>query len=117
MKKVRQIAKSVERFGFTNPVLVSPTGEIIAGHGRVAAAKMLTGANVALICATWSQRDSLNGFALLMSAFDPLQTLGSWAKTWHARALHRDGLFAHVGVLARCFPTVTRLDDGRLFPA
>lgn len=40
-KQIRQIADSIERFGFTNPVLVSDDGEIIAGHGRVAAAKLL----------------------------------------------------------------------------
>jgi DNA modification methylase len=36
-----QIAKSIERFGFTNPILVSRDLEIIAGHGRVEAAKLL----------------------------------------------------------------------------
>ena len=40
-KQVKQIAASIERFGFTNPVLVSDDGEIIAGHGRVEAAKQL----------------------------------------------------------------------------
>jgi len=40
-KQVRQIAASIERFGFTNPVLISGDGEIIAGHGRVEAAKLL----------------------------------------------------------------------------
>lgn len=40
-KQVRQIAASIERFGFTNPVLISDDGEIIAGHGRVEAAKLL----------------------------------------------------------------------------
>ena len=40
-KQIRQIAASIERFGFTNPVLVSDRGEIIAGHGRVAAARLL----------------------------------------------------------------------------
>jgi DNA modification methylase len=40
-KQVKQIAASVERFGFTNPVLVSDDGEIIAGHGRVEAARLL----------------------------------------------------------------------------
>jgi ParB-like chromosome segregation protein Spo0J len=34
-KQVQQIARSIERFGFTNPVLVANVGEIIAGHGRV----------------------------------------------------------------------------------
>ncbi len=40
-KQIRQIADSIERFGFTNPVLVSDEGEIIAGHGRVEAARLL----------------------------------------------------------------------------
>ena len=40
-KQIKQIARSIERFGFTNPVLVSDDGEIIAGHGRVEAAKLL----------------------------------------------------------------------------
>jgi ParB-like nuclease domain len=40
-KQVRQIADSIKRFGFTNPVLVSDEGEIIAGHGRVEAARLL----------------------------------------------------------------------------
>ena len=40
-KQIRQIADSIHRFGFTNPVLVSDDDEIIAGHGRVEAAKLL----------------------------------------------------------------------------
>ena len=40
-KQVRQIADSIRRFGFTNPVLISDEGEIIAGHGRVMAAREL----------------------------------------------------------------------------
>lgn len=41
-KQVRQIADSIQRFGFTNPVLISDDDEIIAGHGRVEAAKLLS---------------------------------------------------------------------------
>ncbi len=40
-KQVRQIANSIERFGFTNPVLVDDKDMILAGHGRLAAAKLL----------------------------------------------------------------------------
>ncbi len=40
-KQLKQIARSIERFGFVNPVLISDAGEIVAGHGRVEAAKML----------------------------------------------------------------------------
>ena len=40
-KQLRQIAKSIETFGFTNPVLIDQHGTILAGHGRVEAAKSL----------------------------------------------------------------------------
>lgn len=40
-RQVRQIADSIRRFGFTNPVLIGKDDEIIAGHGRVMAAKEL----------------------------------------------------------------------------
>jgi len=40
-KQIRQIARSIERFGFCNPVLVDDAKQIIAGHGRVEAAKLL----------------------------------------------------------------------------
>src|SRR5258708_3130921 len=40
-KQIRQIADTIRHFGFTNPVLIGEDGEIIAGHGRVEAAKLL----------------------------------------------------------------------------
>jgi hypothetical protein len=40
-KQVKQIARSIERFGFNNPVLIDDDDQIIAGHGRVEAAKQL----------------------------------------------------------------------------
>jgi DNA modification methylase len=40
-KQIRQIAKSIERFGFNNPVLIDDDNQIIAGHGRVEAAKLV----------------------------------------------------------------------------
>jgi hypothetical protein len=40
-KQVRQIADSIARFGFTNPILIDDDDKIIAGHGRLAAAKLL----------------------------------------------------------------------------
>lgn len=40
-KQLKQIAASIERFGFVNPVLIGDDDSIIAGHGRVEAAKLL----------------------------------------------------------------------------
>ena len=39
--QVEQVAESITEFGFTNPVLIDDDGSIIAGHGRVQAAKTL----------------------------------------------------------------------------
>lgn len=40
--QVAQIAASIKEFGFTNPVLIDEDGGIIAGHGRVLAARKLS---------------------------------------------------------------------------
>jgi DNA modification methylase len=40
-EQVAQVAASIKEFGFTNPVLIDETGGIIAGHGRVLAARKL----------------------------------------------------------------------------
>ena len=39
--QIEQIAESIRQFGFTQPILISPDGTVIAGHGRLAAAKLL----------------------------------------------------------------------------
>jgi DNA modification methylase len=40
-KQLEQIAASIRTFGFTNPVLIDAADGVIAGHGRIEAARML----------------------------------------------------------------------------
>ena len=40
-EQVTQVASSIKEFGFTNPILIDEQGGIIAGHGRLMAAKKL----------------------------------------------------------------------------
>jgi len=40
-QQIDQIAASIKEFGFVNPILVSADGTIIAGHGRLEAARKL----------------------------------------------------------------------------
>ena len=40
-KQLKLIANSIKRFGFTNPILVTGDFEVVAGHGRLQAAKSL----------------------------------------------------------------------------
>jgi DNA modification methylase len=48
-KQIRQIARSIETFGFNVPVLVDANSQIIAGHGRVMACELLGIAQVPVI--------------------------------------------------------------------
>jgi DNA modification methylase len=49
-KQIEQIAQAITRFGFTNPVLIDGSNAIVAGHGRVAAAKLLGLSQVPTVC-------------------------------------------------------------------
>src|SRR5262245_29376929 len=40
-KQIAQISNAIRRFGFTNPVLVDDDYNVIAGHGRLEAAKSI----------------------------------------------------------------------------
>jgi len=40
-RQIKQLARSIQRFGFNVPVLVDRSNRILAGHGRVLAAKLL----------------------------------------------------------------------------
>ncbi|MDT9601079.1 site-specific DNA-methyltransferase [Sphingosinicella rhizophila] len=48
-KQIEQIVASVREFGFTNPVLIDSEGVLIAGHGRLLAAKAIGMAEVPTI--------------------------------------------------------------------
>lgn len=49
-KQIEQIAASIKQFGFLNPVLIDGSDGIIAGHGRVEAAKLIGMNNVPVVC-------------------------------------------------------------------
>src|SRR5258708_27428838 len=40
-RQIDQLRASIEAFGFTNPILADPEGHIIAGHGRLQAARAM----------------------------------------------------------------------------
>ena len=54
--QVAQLASSIREWGWTTPILVSPDGGVIAGHGRLLAARQLGMLNVPVIVAEgWSE--------------------------------------------------------------
>jgi DNA modification methylase len=61
-EQVEQIARSIKEFGFTNPLLIDEQDRIIAGHGRLQAARALKMSDVPVIVLsglTDSQRRAL----------------------------------------------------------
>jgi ParB family chromosome partitioning protein len=40
-EQIEQLIKSIKEFGFTNPILIDPSRNVIAGHARLQAAKIL----------------------------------------------------------------------------
>lgn len=49
-KQIHLIAESIKAFSFTTPILVTTDGEIVAGHGRYEAAKLIGMKTVPVIC-------------------------------------------------------------------
>ncbi len=49
-KQIRQLKESIKTFGFINPILVDAEGRVLAGHGRLAAAKAVGLQQVPTIC-------------------------------------------------------------------
>ena len=55
-EQVAQIAASIREFGFSNPILVDEDGGVIAGHGRLSAARQLGLEDVpVMVAAGWSE--------------------------------------------------------------
>jgi len=63
-QQIRQIAESIRTFGFTNPVLVNRSRMIVAGHGRVQAAKLLAIKKVPTICLDNLTEDQVRAYIL-----------------------------------------------------
>jgi ParB-like chromosome segregation protein Spo0J len=63
-EQVAQIAASMVEFGFTNPVLIDKHGTIVAGHGRVEAARSLGLGDVPCIRLEHLTEDQVRAYCL-----------------------------------------------------
>jgi ParB-like chromosome segregation protein Spo0J len=77
-RQIRQIAESIRVFGFTNPVLVDSRNRIIAGHGRVEAAKLLGMDEVPTICIENLTEEQIRAYVL---ADNKLAENAGWDKS------------------------------------
>jgi DNA modification methylase len=74
-RQIQEIARSIERFGFNNPVLIDERNQIIAGHGRVEAAKLLGRERVPTLRIGHLSDQNKRGFAL---ADNKIAANGGW---------------------------------------
>ncbi len=62
--QIRQVMRSIEHFGFTNPVLVDDDNQLIAGHGRDEAAKLLGLEQVPTICLSGMSQEDIRAYVI-----------------------------------------------------
>jgi DNA modification methylase len=74
-KQIRQIANSIETFGFNVPILIDRDGKIIAGHGRLLAACELGMTEVPTLCLDHLTPAQVRAF---MITDNRLTELGTW---------------------------------------
>jgi ParB-like chromosome segregation protein Spo0J len=83
-EQVAQIAASMVEFGFTNPVLIDKHGTIVAGHGRVEAARSLGLEDVPCIRLEHLTEDQVRAYCL---ADNKLALNAGWNMDAHAAEL------------------------------
>jgi DNA modification methylase len=74
-KQIVKLMASMRRYGFTQPVLLTAAGEIIAGHARVEAAKRLQLVDVPTLCLDHLSPAQVREYRL---ADNQLGALGEW---------------------------------------
>ena len=74
-EQVKQIAKSIETFGWTVPVLIDGENSVIAGHGRLLAAKALGLDTVPTISLDHLTSEQVRAYRI---ADNRLPELGEW---------------------------------------
>ena|GEM_PF-6946449 len=88
-KQIGQIARSIRKFGFTNPILIDEEDRIIAGHGRVEAAKSLGMTRVPVLLLEGMSEPTARPMSLPTTGWRSLQagTVNCWVGSGAGRSL------------------------------
>ena len=92
-RQIKQIAESISAFGFLNPILIDEAGTVLAGHGRLAAARLLGLENVPTLRADGLSVAQKRAYVL---ADNKLAEKGGW---------DREILALELGELVEVLPT------------
>ena len=63
-KQLHKIAQSIEKLGFNNPVLIDTENIIVAGHGRVLAARELGLTEIPTICLSHMSQEQIRAYIM-----------------------------------------------------
>lgn len=74
-QQLEKLSKSIKNFGFNNPILLDQTDRIVAGHGRVEAAKRLGMSTVPTICLSHMTKEQIRAYII---ADNRLAELADW---------------------------------------
>lgn len=111
-KQLRQIADSIHSFGFTNPVLIDRENTILAGHGRIEAAKLIGMATVPCVRLEHMTPDQKRAYVI---ADNKLALNAGWDDTILAeelQALTAADLNFDIGVIGFEVAEIDRLVEG-----
>ena len=75
-RQIDQLRASIEAFGFTNPILADPEGHIIAGHGRLQAARAMGLAELPVLGPLFRSNDYINQRTELVVLLTPPRNSG-----------------------------------------
>ncbi|UVK55341.1 ParB N-terminal domain-containing protein [Mesorhizobium sp. AR02] len=84
-KQIGQIARSVKRFGFQSPVIINADNVVLAGHGRIEAAKLLGLALIPCLRVTGLSDAEERAFVI---ADNKIAANGGWDRGILAESLH-----------------------------
>jgi DNA modification methylase len=91
-RQIRQIGKSLKAFGFIVPVLIDDDGNIIAGHGRVLAAREGGIAEVPTLCLDHLTPEQARAFGIADNRLTEISTWDDWLLAEQLKALSLVGL-------------------------
>lgn len=74
-KQIEQIAASMRQFGFTNPILVDDQNMVVAGHGRLEAARLLGMTEVPTVRLSGLSREQIRAYII---ADNQIAQLSGW---------------------------------------
>ena len=111
-KQIRQIADSIAEFGFTNPILIDCDNTILAGHGRLDAARLLQMREVPCVRLEHMSREQKRAYVL---ADNKLALNAGWDEIVlgeELQVLLEVDLDFDIGITGFSIPEIDNLIDG-----